>query len=493
MRRNKNILTALLYPLIFIAMIHNLACDGIFTGDTWIRYITYVILFISILEFIVWTGLADSEANYFWQVLLKAAAVGLSLLVLYLISGNWFDRFFYPVFLAVVFKALCAGSYNYTKAMIELEGYEREAGSGKKMRETVHDDSVYRGLLLKWMKRFRYLVNFLQVFSFFFFFSVFYGSDKISTVTIILFLVLPVYTLAWSSVIINHLTDAGHSLDGLKVKRQWKKQRSQLFGVFLFIAVFTALILAGNTFPFMPPLLYNLLFFFINNLKDFTQQFMSPQEGFSPFRDLWQGGDFNDENTNRMLNETAQKVGNPSFNWIIAVIIVTVLAIAGIVFIIKSKKIRMPVSLFIRKALRSFLMSFKKLFRNLGKFFSRFALNKDKPGLTFSDNARDEAPSLSKRQIRAMRRIKRRQMTLMLRYFLTLVRYGRKRGIAYAPSFGPYAYVNELSRVLPGVKGDLLEIAALFEEAHFSNRLISQMKRQKFITLVRSVISSPGR
>ena len=84
--------------------------------------------------------------------------------------------------------------------------------------------------------------------------------------------------------------------------------------------------------------------------------------------------------------------------------------------------------------------------------------------------------------------LKRWEMGRVLRMFLKLIRYGRRRGVEYRSSLAPLEFAELVAAAIPRQQASLAEAMTIFEEALYSPRRLSRQKTGRYFVLVKDIV-----
>lgn len=84
--------------------------------------------------------------------------------------------------------------------------------------------------------------------------------------------------------------------------------------------------------------------------------------------------------------------------------------------------------------------------------------------------------------------LKRWEMGRVLKAFLKLVRYGRRRGVTHLPHNAPVEYAALVAEAVPLQRSAITEAMTIFEEVLFSPYLLSRAKLSRYFGLINSIV-----
>ncbi len=100
----------------------------------------------------------------------------------------------------------------------------------------------------------------------------------------------------------------------------------------------------------------------------------------------------------------------------------------------------------------------------------------------------DESAKWRRRKIKKAGLLKRWEMGRVLRMFLKLIRYGRRRGVEYRSCLAPLEYAELMAVAVPRQQSSLSEAMTIFEEALYSPQRLSRQKTGRYFALVRAIV-----
>ena len=81
----------------------------------------------------------------------------------------------------------------------------------------------------------------------------------------------------------------------------------------------------------------------------------------------------------------------------------------------------------------------------------------------------------------------------MLKAFLQLTRWARRRGAPYRPHMAPLEFAGAVAHVAPEHEGRLVRSMELLEEALYSPHVLPREKMRLYLELIREVVRSRSR
>ncbi len=89
--------------------------------------------------------------------------------------------------------------------------------------------------------------------------------------------------------------------------------------------------------------------------------------------------------------------------------------------------------------------------------------------------------------------LKRLEIGRILKAFMQLIRWGKRRGIEYKPYIAPLEYANIVSEKFPARRGFLEESMEIMEEALFSPSVLPRQKVKRYLNLIKMIIKGENR
>ena len=142
----------------------------------------------------------------------------------------------------------------------------------------------------------------------------------------------------------------------------------------------------------------------------------------------------------------------------------------------------LPLQAILRR-LKGFLSTVKSLMNDLRSWFRQ--------SKSYSA-ARRRVAAGERRWRRARERqpgwLKRIEMGRILRAYLKLIKWGKRRGVPYRGYMAPQEYGRELAEEVPAVEEALGEAVDIMEEALFSPDLVERGKVSRYMSLMKSIV-----
>ncbi len=89
--------------------------------------------------------------------------------------------------------------------------------------------------------------------------------------------------------------------------------------------------------------------------------------------------------------------------------------------------------------------------------------------------------------------LKRLEIGRILKAFMQLIRWGKRKGIEYKPYIAPLEYAYIVSEKFPARRGCLQESMEIMEEALFSPSVLPRRKVKRYLDLIKMIVKGEGR